>query len=103
MDKTTLQIVLSAKDEVTKELQKLEKQMKSLSKEVKGMQNVTTKGGQRMTQDFKKMRNASDNTRQGVRKLIGTLQGLGAMRLFTAIGALYALRRAMMGVTSAML
>lgn len=53
--------------------------------------------------DIKKMGYEASSATGIVRKLIGTFQGLGALRLFGAIGALYALRQALLGVKTAMI
>lgn len=102
MDKTTLQIVISAKDEVTKELQKTKKELKKVSDELKKMQTTAGTASRKTKNELNKVGKEAVNVRGTVKKLIGTFQGLGALRLFGAIGALLALRKAMQLVRSAM-
>lgn len=102
MDKSTLQIVISAKDEVTKELQKVKKELKGVSGELNKMKKAASSSSRVAKKELSKLGNESNRVRGTVKNLIGTFQGLGALRLFGAIGALFALRRAMIGVSSAM-
>jgi len=102
MDKSTLQIVLSAKDDLSKELVKVQKELTKLSNEFKKGKTTSKQAADSITKDLKKIDNEATNVRGGIKKLVGTFQGLGAMRLFGAIGALLALRKAMLLTKDAM-
>lgn len=87
MDRSTLQIVLEAKDEMTSELRKTQRELKKLQSQV-------SKTSSSYKNDMKRMGDSSNETRKNVKTLLGTIQGLGAARLFGVIGAFYALRAA---------
>ena len=86
MDKSTLQIVIKAKDEVSKELKKVQKELKKVSTELNKMKKVGGTASKRVAKDLNKIGKEGLNAQGKIRKLVGTLQGLGALRLFTAIG-----------------
>jgi len=102
MDKSTLQIVLTAKDDLSKELIKVQKELSKLSKEFNKGKTTSKRAADSITKDLKKIDDEATDVRGGIKKLVGTFQGLGAMRLFGAIGALLAFRQAMMLVKTAM-
>ena len=102
MDKSTLQIVLSAKDDLSKELVKVQKELGKLSKEFNKGKIASKSAADSIKKDLNKIDDEATNVRGGIKKLVGTFQGLGAMRLFGAIGALLAFRQAMMLVKNAM-
>lgn len=98
MDKSTLQIVLTAKDDLSKELKKVQKELGKISNELNKNRKVSKQSTRDIKKDFRQVSEASESTKGKIKKLVGTFAGLGAMRLFGAIGALYALRRAAMFV-----
>lgn len=98
MDKSKLQIVLTAKDDLSKELKKVQKELGKISNELNKNKKVSKQSTRDIKKDFRQMSEASESTKDKIKKLVGTFSGLGAMRLFGAIGALYALRRAAMFV-----
>lgn len=102
MNQTELQIILSAKDELTKELKKTNTQLGKIQKELKGAQTASQKAGRNIKKDLQKIDSEATTVREKIRLLIGTFKGLGALRLFSAIGGLFALRSALLGVQKAM-
>ncbi len=102
MDKSTLQIVIKAKDEVSKELRKTQKELGRVSNELNRVKRTARVASVGTKNELAKIGKESDRVKGTVKSLIGTFQGLGAMRLFAAIGALLALRQAIQLVKAAM-
>ena len=102
MDKSTLQIVLTAKDDLSKELKKVQKELNKVSKEFNKGKTTSKSAADSIKKDLKKIDKEATDVRGGIKKLVGTFHGLGAMRLFGAIGALLALRKAMILTKEAM-
>lgn len=88
-----IQIVLKAKDELTKELKKATAELKRMESAVKSSSSGFNKG-------MKDMGVNAQDTHKHVKTLLGTVNGLGAARLFGLIGAFYLLRTAVQGVAS---
>ena len=92
-NESELQIVLRAKDELTKELSKVRSELKSLESDMKTVQTQTKSAGTQAKNSFSLFGKHVDTADEKAKTLVGTLGGLGKLRLFGAIGGFLAIRQ----------
>ena len=72
MDKSTLQIVIKARDEATKELQQTQKELKKISRELKNMKKAAATASRGTTSELKKVSTQANKTQGTIKKLIAS-------------------------------